>query len=58
MKDKELEVELSWVCDESKRLHVIVPEPYRSEAIRLAKESKRREELDSDDDEEEKKEQK
>ena len=58
VKDKELEVELSWVCDESKRLHVLVPEPYRSEAIRLAKESKRREELDSDDDEEEKKEQK
>jgi hypothetical protein len=32
-----------------------VPEPYRSDAIRLAQEAKRKEELDSDDDEEEKK---
>jgi hypothetical protein len=101
VKDKELELELSWVCDESKRsvhtdadvdhrlmraacrcvcvrlstsrsistelltrywccvdrcsrfsLHVLVPEPYRSEAIRLAQEAKKKEEMDSDDEEE------
>lgn len=55
VKDKELELELSWVCDESKRLHVLVPEPFRSEAIALAKEAKRKEELDSDDEDDEKK---
>jgi 20S proteasome subunit alpha 7 len=57
VKDKELELELSWVCDESNRLHVPVPDPYRSEAIRLAQEAKKREEMDSDDEEEEEKKQ-
>jgi len=55
VKDKELDIELSWVCDESKRLHVPVPENIRAEAIRLAQEAKKREEMDSDDEEEEKK---
>jgi 20S proteasome subunit alpha 7 len=50
VKDKELELELSWVCDESKRLHVLVPAEVRAEAIRLAVEAKKKEEMDSDDD--------
>jgi len=55
VKDKELELELSWVCDASKRLHVPVPEAERLEAIRLAQEAKKKEEMDSDDDDDEKK---
>jgi len=55
VKDKELDVELSWVCSDSKRLHVAVPEAVREEAIRLAKEAKKKEEMDSDDDDDEKK---
>jgi len=52
VKDKELELELSWVCDESKRLHVAVPEAVRAEAVRLAVEAKKKEEMDSDSDDE------
>jgi 20S proteasome subunit alpha 7 len=50
-KDKELEVELSWVCEESNRKHVFVPAQVREEAIRLAKEAKQREEMEDSDDE-------
>jgi len=50
VKDKPFELELSWVCDESKRRHVFVPEDLRQEAIRLAKEEKEKAEIDSDDD--------
>lgn len=57
VKDKELDVELSWVCDASKRLHVAVPEDVRTEAIRLAKEAKKKEEMDSDDDDDDEKKQ-
>jgi len=52
VKDKELDLEMSWVCDESKRKHVLVPESIRLEAIRLAQEAKKKEEMDSDDEEE------
>lgn len=50
VKDKEMEVELSWVCDESKRRHVMVPADVREEAVRLAKLAKQKEEMDSDSD--------
>lgn len=53
VKDKELEVELSWVCDESKRLHVFIPADLKEEAVREAKEAKQREEMDESDDEDE-----
>lgn len=55
VKDKEMEVELSWVCDESKRLHVRVPEEVRAEAVKLALEAKRKEEMDDDDDDDDEK---
>lgn len=51
VKDKELELELSWVCDESKRKHVYVPEALKVEAFKLAKEAKTREEMEDSDDE-------
>jgi len=54
VKDKEMEVEISWVSDESKRRHVLIPDSLRAEAVRLAKEAKKREEMDSDDEDEEK----
>ncbi|RUS21165.1 nucleophile aminohydrolase [Endogone sp. FLAS-F59071] len=38
-KDKEFELELSWVCEESNGIHQFVPEEIASEAERLAKES-------------------
>jgi len=36
-KDKPIELELSWVCDESKRLHQLVPVALKNEAIDAAK---------------------
>mmetsp|Transcript_25067 Transcript_25067/g.54743 ORF Transcript_25067/g.54743 Transcript_25067/m.54743 type:complete len:250 (+) Transcript_25067:87-836(+) len=36
-KDKPLEIELSWVCDESKRLHSFVPAALKAEAEAAAK---------------------
>lgn len=36
-KDKPLELELSWVCDESKRLHALVPPALKLEAEEAAK---------------------
>lgn len=55
MKDKELDVELSWVCDASDRKHVSVPNDIAQEAIRLAKEAKRKEDMDDDDDDDDEK---
>jgi len=43
-KDKPIEIELSWVCDESKRMHALVPKALHAEAEAAAK--KYREELD------------
>jgi len=53
IKEKDFEVELSWVCGESDRRHQAVPEAIRNEAIENAKELKRKAEMadsDSDDD--------
>jgi len=49
IKDKPFELELSWVCDESKRRHVMVPDALREEAIRIAKEEKEKAEMDDDE---------
>ncbi|KAI7854235.1 nucleophile aminohydrolase [Circinella umbellata] len=38
-KDKDFELELSWICAESKNKHQFVPEDIKQEAERLAKES-------------------
>jgi len=53
IKDKNMILELSWVCDESQRKHVVVPSDLRAEAIKLALEEKKKEEQDSDSDEDE-----
>lgn len=56
VKDKDFELELSWVCDESGKKHTMVPEDLRAEAVKAAVEAKEKAEMeDSDDDEEEKK---
>jgi len=55
VKDKALDVELSWVCDASKRLHVTVPDDIAQEAIRLAKDAKKKEEMEDDDDDDDEK---
>lgn len=51
-KDKTFELEMTWICDESKQKHVSVPNEFRDEAIRLAREAKEKadKESDSDDD--------
>jgi len=52
VKEKDFELELSWVCDESERKHVLVPEAIKQEAVRRAMESKKKEENDESDEEE------
>jgi len=37
VKDKDFELELSWVCDESNRMHQLVPKELKDNAIKLAK---------------------
>jgi 20S proteasome subunit alpha 7 len=53
VKDKPMELELSWVCEESDRKHVAVPAEIRDAAIRAAVEAKQRAEMDSDDSDDE-----
>lgn len=36
-KDKPIELELSWVCDETKRMHQLVPADLKAEAEAAAK---------------------
>lgn len=36
-KDKEFELELTWICAESKNKHCLVPQILKDEAERLAK---------------------
>jgi 20S proteasome subunit alpha 7 len=38
-KDKDFELEITWICEESKGKHVAVPKDIVEEAERLAKES-------------------
>jgi len=49
IKEKDFEVELSWVCEESNRQHQSVPTDLFNEAVSRAKELKRKEEMDTDD---------
>lgn len=41
-KDKEFELELSWVCEETKGLHQFVPKDIAAEAEQLAKVRRRK----------------
>jgi len=50
IKDKEFELELGWVCDESNRKFVRVPEDLRRDALQKAIADKERDEMDEDDD--------
>lgn len=52
VKDKEFELELGWVCDESGKKFQRVPEKLREEVVAAAKAEKEREDMDdsSDDD--------
>ncbi len=50
VKDKDFELELSWVCDESGRKHTFVPEDLRQDAIQKAIADKEREEEGDDND--------
>lgn len=52
IKDKEFELELSWVGKPSGGKHVMVPAEIRQAAIDFAVNEKEREEMDSDDDDE------
>ena len=46
VKDKNFELELGWVCDESDKLFKRVPEDLLQEAIRLGKAAKEEDEMD------------
>lgn len=45
-KDKEFELELSWICAESQYKHQFVPAELKAEAERLAKESSSDDEME------------
>lgn len=49
IKDKDFELELSWVCDESNKKHVLVPEDIRQEAVTAAKELKNAADMEDSD---------
>jgi len=55
IKDKDFELELSWVCDESGKKHVRVPEELRAEAVKLGLAAKERAAMDSESDSDEEK---
>lgn len=52
-KDKDFELEVTWVCDESKRRHQLVPKKLLDEAVKKAKEAKLKAEMESDSDSDE-----
>lgn len=53
VKDKDFELEMSWVCDASDRKHVLVPADLKNEAVKAAKEAKEKAEMEDSDSEEE-----
>jgi len=53
VKDKDFELEMSWVCDESNKRHVMVPKELREEAIKAAVEAKEKADMEDSDDEDE-----
>jgi len=54
IKEKDFELELSWVCDESGRQHQYVPAELFAEAVTRAQDLKKKEEMDESDDDDEK----
>eukprot|EP00128_Syssomonas_multiformis_P000962 Colp12_sorted_trinity150504_noHs@6639 len=48
VKDKEFELELSWVCEETKGRHQVVPKELRDEAERQAKAALEEDDMDAD----------
>ena len=52
VKDKDFDLELSWLCEESKHLHVMVPEDIKDAAVEIGKECKQKAEMGSDSEEE------
>lgn len=52
VKDKPFEMELSWVCEESKWMHEMVPSSLRDEVEEWAKKAIEDDEMDDDDDDE------
>jgi len=55
VKDKDFELELSWVCDESEKKHSMVPADLKAEAVKAAVEAKEKAEMEDSSDEEEEK---
>lgn len=53
IKEKPFVLEMTWICEESKRLHTRIPEDLKASAIEAAKEAKRQAEMESDSDSEE-----
>jgi 20S proteasome subunit alpha 7 len=51
VKDKDFELELSWVCNESNRKHVMVPADLKAEAIKKAVAAKEKADMEDSDDE-------
>jgi len=49
VKDKDFELELSWVCDESGRRHTMVPADLRAQAIQKAVAAKQKADMEDDD---------
>jgi len=52
IKEKDFELELSWVCDETNKTHQYVPADLHKEAVTIAQELKRKEDMDDSDDDE------
>jgi 20S proteasome subunit alpha 7 len=50
VKDKPFELELSWICEESKWKHVLVPKELREGALKWAKEKIEEDDMEDDDD--------
>lgn len=53
VKDKDFELELSWICDESKRIHQFVPDEIKQEAEKYAKEANKEDDDDEEEDDDE-----
>lgn len=49
IKDKDFELEMSWVCDESKRKHVLVPKDLKAQAAAQAKQAKEDADMEDSD---------
>eukprot|EP00735_Rhodelphis_limneticus_P002603 TRINITY_DN1352_c0_g1::TRINITY_DN1352_c0_g1_i1::g.20020::m.20020 TRINITY_DN1352_c0_g1::TRINITY_DN1352_c0_g1_i1::g.20020 ORF type:complete len:268 (+),score=29.18,sp/O23715/PSA3_ARATH/57.77/2e-105,Proteasome/PF00227.21/1.1e-47,Proteasome_A_N/PF10584.4/1.3e-13,Proteasome_A_N/PF10584.4/5.5e+03 TRINITY_DN1352_c0_g1_i1:49-804(+) len=48
VKDKDFEVEISWVCDETKRVHKPIPQDLMDEAVDAAKAAREAAEMDAE----------